>query len=72
MPLMTTDHYAVLPELCLIASIIRALRATEWSPGYYNEGALHNGAGVPAPCCAITLDGRTVRACMPLMAPDCA
>ena len=27
--------------------------------GYYNEGALHNGAGVPAPCCAITLDGAT-------------
>ena len=63
-----------MPE-CLIASLIRALRATEWSPGYYNEGALHNGAGVPAPCCAITLDGRTVCAAdgarLRLIASDC-
>ena len=36
-----------------------ALKATDLSPGYYSEGALHNGAGVPAPCCSLTLDSPT-------------
>ena len=35
------------------------LRTTDHSPGYYKEGRLHNGEGVPPPCCALTLDART-------------
>lgn len=35
------------------------LRTTDHSPGYYREGRLHNGEGVPPPCCAITLDAPT-------------
>ncbi|KAL3903479.1 MAG: hypothetical protein SGPRY_011660, partial [Prymnesium sp.] len=29
------------------------------SHGYYQEGKLHNGEGVPTPCCSLTLDGET-------------
>ena len=34
-----------------------ALRASDLSPGYYQEASLHNGLGVPAPCCSLTSTG---------------
>ena len=37
-----------------------ALRSTPLSPGYYKEGALHNGiTKAPQPCCSLTLDAPT-------------
>ncbi|KAL1519809.1 hypothetical protein AB1Y20_023316 [Prymnesium parvum] len=50
--------------------------ALDHSHGYYLEGRLHNGEGVPPPCCTLTLDAPTANRqddewrCHPMLPPS--